>query len=111
MVHPGCGMWHTEKQHVQPYRPLLEVKDIRRSFYGVTALDRANVAVAAGTITGLTGPNGAGKTTLFNIVTGLLSPHAGWVFFDGQDITGWRPHRLPAAGWYVLSRSLVAFRG
>ena len=77
---------------------LLEVYDLRRSFYGVTALDGVDLAVERGTITGLIGPNGAGKTTLFNCVSGLVPPDGGRVVFDGADVTGWAPHRVTARG-------------
>ena len=57
--------------------PLLEIKDLRRAFYGLDVLRGVDLAVAAGGITGLIGPNGAGKTTLFNVVSGLVPPDAG----------------------------------
>jgi branched-chain amino acid transport system ATP-binding protein/neutral amino acid transport system ATP-binding protein len=87
---------------------LLEVRGLRRTFGGVTALDGADVSVEQGRITGLIGPNGAGKTTLFNAVTGALKPNAGVVMFDGADVTGWRPDRLAQAG---LSRTFQIARG
>ncbi len=44
--------------------------------------------VGQGEITGILGPNGAGKTTLFNLIAGTVTPDAGRVLFDGEDITG-----------------------
>ncbi|HEY3099095.1 MAG TPA: ABC transporter ATP-binding protein [Methylomirabilota bacterium] len=88
--------------------PLLDVRDLRRAFYGVTALDGVNLAVRRGTITGLIGPNGAGKTTLFNCVSGLIPPDAGRVIFDGADVTGWPAHRMTARG---LVRTFQIARG
>ena len=87
---------------------LLSLTGIRRSFYGVAALAGVDLTVRAGTITGLIGPNGAGKTTLFNVISGLLMPDAGTVAFDGRDITGWRSHRITAAG---LVRTFQIARG
>ena len=46
--------------------PLMQVKGLQRSFYGVRALTDASFDVAQGTITALIGPNGAGKTTAYN---------------------------------------------
>lgn len=77
---------------------LLEVRNLKRSYYGVQALSGANLTVAAGRITGLIGPNGAGKTTLFNCVSGVVPPDSGVVTFDGRDITGWAPHRIARVG-------------
>jgi branched-chain amino acid transport system ATP-binding protein/neutral amino acid transport system ATP-binding protein len=88
--------------------PLLEVRGLERSFYGVQALRGADLTVEAGTITGLIGPNGAGKTTLFNCVSGLVPPDAGSVRFDGRDITGWRPDRISRRG---LVRTFQIARG
>ena len=42
--------------------------------------------------------NGAGKTSIMRCLSGLLRPRAGRIAFDGTDITGWRPHRIAAAG-------------
>ncbi|MGQ3072822.1 MAG: ABC transporter ATP-binding protein [Ferrovibrionaceae bacterium] len=87
---------------------LLHVAGIARSFYGVAALRGVDLAVPAGTITGLIGPNGAGKSTLFNVVSGLYRPDAGSVAFAGRDITGLRPDLLAAAG---LVRTFQLARG
>ena len=87
---------------------LLEVRGLRRSFYGVQALTGADLDVRAGTITGLIGPNGAGKTTLFNCVTGIVPPDGGRVTFDGEDVTGWRADRVTRRG---LVRTFQIARG
>ena len=88
--------------------PLLEVRGLARSYYGVHALRGVDLAIEAGRITGLIGPNGAGKTTLFNCISGLVSPDSGTVRFAGRDITGWRPDRITAGG---LVRTFQIARG
>jgi ABC-type branched-subunit amino acid transport system ATPase component len=88
--------------------PLLEVRDLHRSFYGVRALDGVDLVVEPRTITGLIGPNGAGKTTLFNCISGLIPPQRGRVVFDGRDVTGWRADRVSQAG---LVRTFQIARG
>jgi len=88
--------------------PLLEVRSLARSYYGVHALRGVDLSAEAGHITGLIGPNGAGKTTLFNCISGLVPPDAGSVWFDGRVITGWRPDRISAAG---LVRTFQIARG
>jgi len=87
---------------------LLEITGLRRSFYGIAALDGVDLEVTAGSITGLIGPNGAGKTTLFNCISGLVPPQSGRVRFDGADITGWRPDRITRRG---LVRTFQIARG
>ncbi len=73
---------------------MITVKNLRKSFGGLHAVDDASIEIAAGSITGLIGPNGAGKTTLFNIIAGVYKPDAGQVLLDDQDITGMPPHEL-----------------
>ena len=87
---------------------LLEISGLRRSFYGVAALNGVDLKVAPQSITGLIGPNGAGKTTLFNCVSGLIPPHGGTIVFDGVEITGWRPDRITRRG---LVRTFQIARG
>ena len=70
--------------------PLLEVRDVVRTFGGLHAVDHASFAVLPGSITALIGPNGAGKTTLFNIIAGFLSAESGGVVYAGTPILGVR---------------------
>jgi len=77
---------------------LLEIKGVSKKFGGLTALDSVDFTVQTGTVMGLIGPNGAGKTTLFNCITGLHSPAAGEVRFQGETVLGLPPHRLIERG-------------
>jgi branched-chain amino acid transport system ATP-binding protein len=77
---------------------MLDVRGLRRSFGGVTAIDGVSLAVARREILAIIGPNGAGKSTLFNLITGHLRPDAGEVLLGGRDVTGMAPHRLCALG-------------
>jgi branched-chain amino acid transport system ATP-binding protein len=78
--------------------PLLEVRNVTMKFGGVTAIDNLSFTVDRGEIYGLIGPNGAGKTTIFNIITGNYLPTEGTIIFDGEDITGTKPHKVVAKG-------------
>jgi branched-chain amino acid transport system ATP-binding protein len=67
---------------------LLEIRDLTKHFFRLSALSRVSLGVEPGELLGIIGPNGSGKTTLFNCVTGVLPPSAGQVLFRGEDITG-----------------------
>ena len=77
---------------------LLDAVAISKRFGGLSALAEVSLSVARGEIFGLIGPNGAGKTTLFNVLTGLYAPDAGEFTFDGERLTGMKPHRVAACG-------------
>jgi branched-chain amino acid transport system ATP-binding protein len=64
---------------------ILTVKDVRKTFGGLVALDDVNIDVKKGLMTMLIGPNGSGKTTLINCVTGFYKPDRGRVWFDGKS--------------------------
>ena len=70
---------------------LLKVENLEKRFGGITALNGYNVTICAGELVGLIGPNGAGKTTVFNLLSGVLSPTRGRIYFNGRDTTGLRP--------------------
>ncbi len=76
----------------------LEVRDISKQFDGLTALCDVSFCVQPGEVVGLIGPNGAGKTTLFNVITGMLSPTSGSVFYCDRKISGRPPHVIAALG-------------
>ncbi len=65
---------------------LLQLKNIRKTFPGVVALDDVSFSVSAGEIHTLLGENGAGKSTLMNILTGLYHPDRGQISIDGKPV-------------------------
>jgi branched-chain amino acid transport system ATP-binding protein len=67
---------------------LLSVSQLSKAFGGLKAVSDVSFEIGRGEILGLIGPNGAGKTTVFNLISGLLPPTQGAVFFEGHDITG-----------------------
>jgi branched-chain amino acid transport system ATP-binding protein len=87
--------------------PALAVRDLRKRFGGVTALDGATLDVADGEVVCLVGPNGAGKSTLFDCVTGVHDVDGGRVLLDGTDVTGASTAEVVQRG---LSRTFQAAR-
>lgn len=73
--------------------PILETKKVTIRFGGLTAVNCVDFQLRKGEIRALIGPNGAGKTTLFNLVTGVLRPNSGGVFFKGREISKLPPYR------------------
>src|SRR5438132_14150327 len=78
--------------------PLLETENLTKRFDGLAAVNGVDLAVNEGEIDGLIGPNGAGKTTCFNLLSGFLRPTAGAIRFGGEDITGFRSHKIVQRG-------------
>jgi branched-chain amino acid transport system ATP-binding protein len=67
-------------------------------FGGLHALADIDLEVEEGKTHAIIGPNGAGKSTLLNVCVGRLPPTSGAVVFDGQIITGKKPHEINQAG-------------
>ena len=77
---------------------MLEVTDLTTNYGSITALRSVSLSVRAGEVVGLVGPNGAGKTTLVASIAGLLTPVAGRVDLDGDDVTGASPDAMLRRG-------------
>lgn len=63
--------------------PLLEVKDLHKSFKGHPSVNGISFGIEAGRCVALLGPNGAGKTTTLRMLAGLLPQTAGTITFGG----------------------------
>ena len=79
-------------------KPILAVKDIKKSFGGIHAVQGVSFEVHEGEILGIIGPNGCGKSTLFNCILGQLEPTDGEVWLDGARVTRKRPSDLNRLG-------------
>jgi branched-chain amino acid transport system ATP-binding protein len=85
-----------------PYQPIIETQKLSKNFGALRAVSELDLRVYPGQIHSIIGPNGAGKTTIFNLLTGLIPPTHGEVFFKGENITGLAPHIISMKG---LARS------
>jgi branched-chain amino acid transport system ATP-binding protein len=88
----------------------LEVKQLRKQFGGVVAVDDNNFTVERGMRLGIIGPNGAGKTTTFNMIAGYYKPTSGNIEFEGGRINGLKPHRISQLGIGRTFQNVRAFR-
>jgi branched-chain amino acid transport system ATP-binding protein len=78
--------------------PILEARNVSKSFGGLRAVDDVTFDVTGGEILGIVGPNGAGKTTLFDVITGHTRPTSGDVLLDGRSLTGVPVHKRSRLG-------------
>jgi ABC-type branched-subunit amino acid transport system ATPase component len=76
----------------------LEVKELRREFGGVVAVEGVSFSVPAGTIVGLIGPNGAGKSTVIGMIGGAITPSSGSIKLDSKEISGLPPNQIARRG-------------
>jgi branched-chain amino acid transport system ATP-binding protein len=89
--------------------PILQVKDIAKSYGAIRAVAGVSFEVMPGEIFGVIGPNGSGKTTLFNSVLGQIAPDTGHIALKGHDITGLSPVDLSRRGVGRTFQTLQVF--
>jgi branched-chain amino acid transport system ATP-binding protein len=78
--------------------PLLELREVDAGYGPFRALFGVSLSLAPGSVLALLGSNGSGKTTIARVCSGLIAPTNGHVFFEGADVTGWRPFRYAQLG-------------
>ena len=77
---------------------LLEAMNLSKVFGGLVAVDNVSIVIRKQTMHAIIGPNGAGKTTLFNLLSGVMPPTTGQVFYKGNDITHVSPQKRAHLG-------------
>lgn len=85
---------------------VLDAKDIRKHFGGVTALGGADLSCRAGRITGLLGANGSGKSTMSKIITGVYKSDGGTVTFDNRVVAYRNPDEARRGGIAMVFQNL-----
>ena len=86
--------------------PILECKQLSKSYGKAQALEGVSFAIEPGRIVGLLGPNGSGKTTLIKLANGLLTPTGGEILIDGKNpgrdthaLVSYLPERTAIPTW------------
>lgn len=77
---------------------MLKVKNLKKYFGGVKAVDGCNFKVEKGKITALIGPNGSGKTTVFNLISGIVKPDFGEIIFCDHELSNKKIHQISNFG-------------
>ena len=90
--------------------PLLEGRQLLKSYHGRTVVNHVTLGVTRGEIVGLLGPNGAGKTTTFYMMVGVIKAEGGSIHFRGEDITALPMYHRARLGIGYLSQEPSIFR-
>ena len=77
---------------------ILKIQNLTKNFGNVSAVSNVSIEVEEGTIHSIIGPNGAGKSTFFNMISGVIPPSDGNVYYKDEDITGFESYKLPHMG-------------
>ena len=77
---------------------ILKIENLTKNFGSISAVSNVNLEVEEGTIHSVIGPNGAGKSTFFNMISGVIPPSKGSVYYKDKDITGFESYKLPHMG-------------
>jgi branched-chain amino acid transport system ATP-binding protein len=88
---------------------LLRVDGLTKKFGGVNAVEDLSFEVQQGAVHSIIGPNGAGKTTLLNLLTGVYTPSAGRIVFEGHELTGRAPYDYALCGIARTFQNLQVF--
>ena len=88
---------------------LLELRDVRAGYDGITALHGVSLSLTAGTVVALLGPNGAGKTTTLRVAAGVHPIESGSLVVGGRDVTGASPRDLARAGVCLIPEGRGVF--
>jgi branched-chain amino acid transport system ATP-binding protein len=91
--------------------PLLKVEQLSVRFGGLVALSSVDFSMGRGELVALLGPNGSGKTTLFNVLTGLVRPSMGRIWFQGRDISRYRIDQISCLGISRTFQLVRVFQG
>lgn len=91
-------------------KAVLETKDLVKVYRGKKVVNQVSLYVEEGEIVGLLGPNGAGKTTTFYMITGMIRPTAGEIYYNGERITDLPMYKRARMGIGYLSQEPSIFR-
>ena len=88
----------------------LEANNLVKIYHSKRVVDHVTIDVKQGEVVGLLGPNGAGKTTTFYMITGMIRPRSGRIYYDGKDITNLPMYKRARMGIGYLCQEPSVFR-
>lgn len=88
-------------------QPILEVRDLSKSFGAIQALNDFSMAVRPGEVVALAGDNGAGKTTLIKAISGVYQPSSGEILYEGKPVVFTTPQEAREKGIETIYQDLA----
>jgi len=79
-------------------QPILSVEQVDLGYGSLTVVFDFSLHVAAGELVGLVGGNGSGKSTVLRAISGMIRPMKGRILFDGEEVSGAKPHQMAQRG-------------
>ncbi len=98
----------TEKSHI--LEDELRTEKVVKIYRKKRVVDQVSIRVKRSEVVGLLGPNGAGKTTTFYMITGMIQPNEGSIFFNNKNITKMPMYKRARMGIGYLSQEPSVFR-
>jgi branched-chain amino acid transport system ATP-binding protein len=89
---------------------ILKVEGVTKQFGGLTAVNKVSFDVEEGQVLSVIGPNGAGKSTLFKLISSFLPPTSGQVLFNGEVVSGLKPHLVARRGIVRTFQETTVFK-
>ena len=87
----------------------LKVDNLKKIYGRKEVVKEVSLSIKRGEVVGLLGPNGAGKTTSFYMITGMIRPNKGKIYFDNQDITDIPMYKRARMGMGYLAQEPSIF--
>ena len=96
---------------VEEKKPLIQIRQLSKSFGDVQALQSVSLEVPENSIFGFLGPNGAGKTALLNCISGFYRPQRGNILFENKDLVGMPSYQIANMGIGRTFQNLADYTG
>jgi len=93
-----------------PDRPIVEIRNVTKTFGGVVAIDDLSLSIAPGELHCMIGPNGAGKSTFFKLLIGTIRPSSGTIHFNGEDLTRMPPFARARRGLGIKFQNMQVYQ-
>ena len=94
----------------ETFKDNLSGRELVKKYKKRSVVNNVSIEVSQGEIVGLLGPNGAGKTTTFYMITGIIKPNGGYVYFNDTDITQMPMYKRARLGVGYLPQEASIFR-